>query len=484
MAAGRRRVEAALLARGAIFIRGGKATDLRRWTPQGVRLVEVREGALLAGEIVGWILAELGEPLVGAVEDRLLEVLRELSHPVRVLVHDAGPLPAPEWQRLERLVAAAHGRLQIVAHDSTAAEPAPAAPQQPIPVEGTPASRNEETEPAAPPAPSGPAEAWLPTEALRALGQLIGALRQGATLVALAGPAGAGKTIVLRALARRLRPEFDPVFVPFMALEEAEFLRWMLHCRGAPTSDADIQGAWRRELDRARARGMPVVLLIDDAGALPHALAQSLAAWADQRGGDLRLVLGLCEGAGPSLPPLPGLERVRLLGALERGEARRMLARSQGDSHGSPARPVLQDEEVEGPGPEEIFRDAEHEQLRNADLPEASSPDPIAAPQGPLARRVGTVLVVLAVLLMSLVFLRAAQENAPQRVLSTAMTVQIDARPGTQILVDGRALGAAPLGPLLLSKGPHRIRAVLPDGRVVEREIVIDERLRRFQVHP
>jgi len=51
-----RRLDEARHARGAVFARGGNATDLRCWTLRGV---EVREGALLAGEIVGWILAEI-----------------------------------------------------------------------------------------------------------------------------------------------------------------------------------------------------------------------------------------------------------------------------------------------------------------------------------------------------------------------------------------------------------------------------------------
>ena len=54
------------------------------------------------------------------------------------------------------------------------------------------------------------------------------------------------------------------------------------------------------------------------------------------------------------------------------------------------------------------------------------------------------------------------------------IAVSLNARPWARIEVDGREVGITPLGDLPLSPGPHRLRAHLADGRVVERVVQID----------
>jgi len=54
------------------------------------------------------------------------------------------------------------------------------------------------------------------------------------------------------------------------------------------------------------------------------------------------------------------------------------------------------------------------------------------------------------------------------------IAVSLNARPWARIEVDGREVGITPLGDLPISPGPHRLRAHLADGRVVERVVQID----------
>jgi hypothetical protein len=41
-------------------------------------------------------------------------------------------------------------------------------------------------------------------------------------------------------------------------------------------------------------------------------------------------------------------------------------------------------------------------------------------------------------------------------------------------VIDGREVGVTPIGNVPVQPGPHRLRAHLADGRVIEREIVVD----------
>jgi hypothetical protein len=55
-----------------------------------------------------------------------------------------------------------------------------------------------------------------------------------------------------------------------------------------------------------------------------------------------------------------------------------------------------------------------------------------------------------------------------------AVAVSLNSRPWARIELDGRDIGMTPLGDVPMSPGPHRFRAHLADGRVVERVVLVD----------
>jgi hypothetical protein len=52
--------------------------------------------------------------------------------------------------------------------------------------------------------------------------------------------------------------------------------------------------------------------------------------------------------------------------------------------------------------------------------------------------------------------------------------VNIQAFPWARVYVDGQSVGETPLADLEIAPGRHEIRAVLPDGRVLIREVVLE----------
>jgi len=117
-------------------------------------------------------------------------------------------------------------------------------------------------------------------------------------------------------------------------------------------------------------------------------------------------------------------------------------------------------------------------------LPGASPPESAAAPvPSPAAEAPPTAAVEPA-------GEEAQPPKAPERRHARAparpstprgVTVGVSAEPGTQITIDGRALGAAPVDEVELASGPHRLVATLPDGRVVDR--VVDVQGSRYDIH-
>lgn len=68
----------------------------------------------------------------------------------------------------------------------------------------------------------------------------------------------------------------------------------------------------------------------------------------------------------------------------------------------------------------------------------------------------------------------AAAPPAPEPVL-----VNVNARPWARIAIDGRDVGLTPLGNVPLVPGTYRFRAEMADGRVIERDVVVDAGRRR-----
>jgi hypothetical protein len=60
--------------------------------------------------------------------------------------------------------------------------------------------------------------------------------------------------------------------------------------------------------------------------------------------------------------------------------------------------------------------------------------------------------------------------------------VNLNASPWAEIAVDGRPVGPTPIADLSVAPGVRRIRATFPDGRVVERDLRVDELQNRFRI--
>jgi type II secretory pathway predicted ATPase ExeA len=145
--------------------------------------------------------------------------------------------------------------------------------------------------------PASDPAAYVPRPAFeRALRELELCLRGGSLVAALLGPPGIGKTLLLRVLAERLEEEFKVVYLPYPHTAARELCRWALIELGEkPGTDAEgvllkvaarYTGPGGLEEDRTA-----LVLLLDDADALPLGSARRLYELAREAAGGLRLVL-------------------------------------------------------------------------------------------------------------------------------------------------------------------------------------------------
>jgi len=101
-----------------------------------------------------------------------------------------------------------------------------------------------------------------------ALADLMEMLERGPARAALIGEAGLGKTLLLRVLAERLEGAFECLYVPFPRLDPVEVWGWVAVAVGVGGS-ADDRAAVLEHARRLRAGGTGLVLLVDDADALP-----------------------------------------------------------------------------------------------------------------------------------------------------------------------------------------------------------------------
>ncbi len=174
---------------------------------------------------------------------------------------------------------------------------------------------------------------YVPREASEAaLESAEWALRSGRRTLALTGPAGMGKTLLLRVLEQRLGSDFRVVYAPYAALPSDELCAWLLGLL-----DEKSEGAPEQELvDYARRcaeQTQGLVAMIDDAASLPLATARRLGALVAEAEGALRLVL-VCadESPGERLFPALGavLEEVRLDEPMSLDETRHYVERRLG----------------------------------------------------------------------------------------------------------------------------------------------------------
>lgn len=157
---------------------------------------------------------------------------------------------------------------------------------------------------------------------------------EGRDPVALVGPSGLGKTLLLRVLARRLRRRFYPLYLPnpAMPLDELCTLALGLANQKASSHPERRLGSVAKLL---AARGRGLLLLVDDASAMPVDTTLGLASLAAGSEGALRLVLALGPAASTrEIVACLGPQRrvVRLAERMTLGETgnyvRQRLARS------------------------------------------------------------------------------------------------------------------------------------------------------------
>ena len=135
------------------------------------------------------------------------------------------------------------------------------------------------------------ADAYIPRTATESV--LVGlemALHDGARVVCLDGPAGSGKTLLLRVLERRLVGDFATLRVPYPNLDPDEFFSWALASLRERGIDAERALAERIVRD-AVSGALPLVWIVDDAQSLPVATLDRLLGLQRVTGDALRLLL-------------------------------------------------------------------------------------------------------------------------------------------------------------------------------------------------
>jgi len=172
-----------------------------------------------------------------------------------------------------------------------------------------------------------------------ALARLEAALAAG-RVCALSGPPGIGKTQLLRVLEARVAGRVRSVWVPYGALEPADFLRLVLGSMGC---GAPAGGDPARALaDAARseaASDRSLVLLLDDAHAIPLETVRRLVALAHELPGALRLLAAIADDARAArvLAALGrGVAHVRFATAMSEAETERYVAARLADAGAPP----------------------------------------------------------------------------------------------------------------------------------------------------
>ena len=154
---------------------------------------------------------------------------------------------------------------------------------------------------------SDPAD-YIPRQATQELLEsLESSLRRGARAIAVTGPPGLGKTMLLRVLERHLRGGFRTVRISYTALPPDEFCRWVLTLLGEPFAE-DAGAALLELAERLGRSRTALVLLLDDAGAIPIPTLRRLVELVGEANGAMRVVLFAAKDArtAPILEALGG----------------------------------------------------------------------------------------------------------------------------------------------------------------------------------
>jgi len=142
-------------------------------------------------------------------------------------------------------------------------------------------------------------ETYMPRAATeRALAELERALLASDFPVVLTGPAGIGKTLLLRVAGRRLEGRVHCVYIAYAALSAAELCTWILGLLGeSAPANSDAQAALLAAAHRFAQGGTPLALLIDDASAVPPDTAERMRTLAAGSRGALQIVAADMEDA-------------------------------------------------------------------------------------------------------------------------------------------------------------------------------------------
>ncbi len=253
-------------------------------------------------------------------------------------------------------------------------------------------------------------DAYVPREAMeRARTELARCVLEEASPIALTGPAGLGKTLLLRLLARQMAGRVQCVYLPYPALPAEDLCRWTLHELGE-TPEGDPGDQLVATALRRAASATPVLLMIDDAALLPPESAARLAVLCEASEGALRVLVTAADGPERTREVLqalgPRVRVVRLDQAMNASETSLYLRERLTGARASPATRDRFDEitaaglfRESGGVPRRLHQlasemllglvDLEHEPPEpkpsarlSAQLPE---PEPTPPPEGPVA---------------------------------------------------------------------------------------------------
>jgi type II secretory pathway predicted ATPase ExeA len=181
------------------------------------------------------------------------------------------------------------------------------------------------------PDPFGPTAnlaAYVPCEAMeQALSELVQTVRSERRAAAISGPPGLGKTLLLHLLADRLSPQLDFVYIPYAALPPEGLCTWTLDLLRTRPSDDPI-AMLKAYGEHLRLQGSALLLLIDDAGALPVDSARMLGNLVAASDGGLRLAVASADSpeASRALAALGSdINMIRLIDPMTEAETRRYL---------------------------------------------------------------------------------------------------------------------------------------------------------------
>jgi len=117
-----------------------------------------------------------------------------------------------------------------------------------------------------------------------------------AKTTALIGPPGLGKTLLLHLFVEEAPEDLQTVYLPYAALPPEELCSWALGLLGLPGTGDPI-GALQAHSRVLSERGSSLLLLIDDAGAMPVATARWAGEFVQNSSGSVRLAIAASDNA-------------------------------------------------------------------------------------------------------------------------------------------------------------------------------------------